>query len=90
MVYVSGDGTILDTPPWNLKRVGKVFTGIIFMIIMFFRTMLNPNLNKYGSDYTRDYRPGSGPPRPPMRRLGRPNTGDTINVPFGGCSSCSR
>ncbi|KOX71871.1 hypothetical protein WN51_03016 [Melipona quadrifasciata] len=37
-----------------------------------------------------DYRPGSGPPRPPTRRLGRPNTGDTINIPFGGCSSCAR
>ncbi|KOC67453.1 hypothetical protein WH47_11632 [Habropoda laboriosa] len=29
------------------------------------------------------------PPRPPTRRLGRPNTGDTVNIPFGGCRSCA-
>lgn len=60
------------------------------MIIMFFKTLINPNMNKYGSEYTRDYRPGSGPPRPPTRRLGRPNTGHTVDIPFGGCSSCAR
>ena len=25
-----------------------------------FKTLINPNMNKYGSEYTRDYRPGSG------------------------------
>lgn len=30
------------------------------------------------------------PPRPPTRRLGRPNTGNIIDIPFGGCRSCTR
>ncbi|XP_015434524.1 PREDICTED: selenoprotein K-like [Dufourea novaeangliae] len=88
MAYISG-GEVLDSTPWNLKRIFGIFTGIIYMIIMFFKTMINPDMNKYGSGYTRDYRPGSGPPRPPTRRLGRPNTGDNMNIPFGGCSSCA-
>lgn len=25
-----------------------------------FKTLINPNMNKYGSEYTTDYRPGSG------------------------------
>ncbi|KAK1121131.1 hypothetical protein K0M31_010444 [Melipona bicolor] len=89
MVYVSNDGNVLYNTPLYLKAF-RFFTGIIFMVIMFFKTLINPNMNKYGNEYTRDYRPGSGPPRPPTRRLGRPNTGDTINIPFGGCSSCAR
>lgn len=89
MVYISNDGNVLESTPWSLKRVYQFFTGIIYMVIMFFRTLVNPDMNKHGSEYTRDYRPGSGPPRPPMRRLGRPNTGNTVDVPFG-CKSCAR
>lgn len=30
------------------------------------------------------------PPRPPTRRMGRPNTGNNVDVPFfGGCRSCA-
>lgn len=25
-----------------------------------FKTLINPNMNKYGNEYTRDYRPGFG------------------------------
>ncbi|XP_034175759.2 selenoprotein K isoform X1 [Osmia lignaria lignaria] len=89
MVYISDDGKVLDTTPLHLK-VFRFFTGIIYMVVMFFRTLINPDMNKHGSEYTRDYRPGSGPPRPPTRRLGRPNTGNTIDAPFGGCRSCAR
>ncbi|XP_006624542.1 selenoprotein K-like [Apis dorsata] len=89
MVYVLNDGSVLCSTPLYLK-VFRFFTGIIFMIIMFFKTLINPNMNKYGNEYTRDYRPGFGPPRPPTRRLGRPNTGNIIDIPFGGCRSCTR
>ncbi|XP_076248471.1 selenoprotein K [Calliopsis andreniformis] len=89
MVYISDDGSVLNDTPWSLKRVFGFFTGIIYMIIMFFKTLVNPDMNKHGSGYTRDYRPGFGPPRPPTRRLGRPNMGDTMHIPFGGCRSCA-
>ncbi|XP_043264192.1 selenoprotein K [Colletes gigas] len=89
MVYISNDGNVLESAPWSLKRLYNIFIGIIYMIIMFFMTMINPDMNKYGSDYARDYRPGFKPPRPPTRRLGRPNIGNTVDIPFGGCRSCA-
>ncbi|CAK9797249.1 Selenoprotein K [Anthophora quadrimaculata] len=88
MVYISNEGSILESTPLHLK-VFRFFTGIIYMVFMFFKTLVNPDMNKHGKDYTRDYRPGSGPPRPPTRRLGRLNTGETVNIPFGGCRSCA-
>ncbi|XP_076645538.1 selenoprotein K [Halictus rubicundus] len=88
MVYVSKDGEVLQSTPM-LKKVLSFFTGIIYMVILFFKTMVNPDLNKYGSDYSRNYRPGSGPQPPSSRRLGRPNTGGSMPIPFGGCRSCA-
>ncbi|XP_017763778.1 PREDICTED: selenoprotein K-like [Eufriesea mexicana] len=87
MVYVSSAGNVLGDTPLYLK-VYRFFTHVILMVIVFFKTLINPDMNKYGSEYTRDYRPGSGPPRPPTRRIGRPNTGHTIDIPIGGCRSC--
>ncbi|XP_024890065.1 selenoprotein K-like [Temnothorax curvispinosus] len=90
MVYVTDDGNVVKSTPWGLKRILGFFTGIIYMIIMFFQTLFNPGMNSLGSRYSRDYHPGSGP-RPPTRRLGRPNTGNNVDIPFfGGCSSCAR
>ncbi|XP_029179176.1 selenoprotein K-like [Nylanderia fulva] len=90
MVYVTGDGNLVNSVPWGLRRVFGFFTGIIYMIMMFFQTLISPGTNRGEGQYTRDYRPGSGP-RPPPRRLGRPNTGNNVDVPFfGGCSSCTR
>lgn len=90
MVYVTDDGSVVKSTPWGLRRVFGLFTGVIYMVIMFFQTLVNPGTNRADSQYTRDYRPGSGPP-PPPRRLGRPNTGNNVDVPFfGGCSSCAR
>ncbi|XP_011053024.1 PREDICTED: selenoprotein K-like [Acromyrmex echinatior] len=90
MVYVTDDGDVVKSAPWGLRRIFGFFTGVIYMIIMFFQTLINPGMNRSGNQYSRDYRPGSGP-RPPMRRLGRPNTGNNVDIPFfGGCSSCAR
>ncbi|KAH0947802.1 hypothetical protein HN011_007395 [Eciton burchellii] len=91
MVYVTRDGNVVKSIPWGLRRIFGLFTGLIYMIVMFFQTLFNPNMNRAGSQHTRNYRPGSGPPYPPTRRLGRPNTGHNVDIPFfGGCSSCSR
>nr|XP_031826571.1 selenoprotein K-like [Nomia melanderi] len=87
MVYISNDGQVLDSTPWSLKRLFGFFSGIIYMIVMFFKTMINPNTSSYGSSHTRDFRPGSGPPYQPMRRL-RPDARVNVDIPFGGCSSC--
>ncbi|XP_078043340.1 selenoprotein K [Augochlora pura] len=88
MVYVSKDGQVLQTIPLT-KKIFGFFTGIFYMFVLFFQTMVNPDMNKYGNDYSRNYRPGAGP-QPPSRRLGRPNMRDNVNIPFGGCSSCAR
>ncbi|KAG7211452.1 hypothetical protein KM043_010735 [Ampulex compressa] len=88
MVYITNDGNVLQTEPWGLKRIFGIFSGVIYMVVMFFRTLVNPSMSGRANDNSRDFRPGSGPPRPP-RRLGRPNTGPTVNIPFGGCRSCA-
>lgn len=89
MVYVTDDGDVVKSTPWGLKRVFTFFTGVIYMIIMFFQTLINPGMNGSGSQ-SRDYHSGSRPQGPP-RRLGRPNTGNNVDIPFfGGCSSCAR
>ncbi|XP_012233557.1 selenoprotein K [Linepithema humile] len=91
MVYVTGDGNVVNSTPWGLRRVFGLFTGAFYMIIMFFQTLISPGTNRVEGQNSRgDFRPGSGP-RPPPRRLGRPNTGNNVDIPFfGGCSSCAR
>ncbi|XP_032683270.1 selenoprotein K-like [Odontomachus brunneus] len=90
MVYVTDDGSVVNSIPWSLRRIFGLFTGVIYMFIMFFQTLINPDMNRAGNHSTRDFRPGSGP-RPSNRRLGRPNTGNNVDIPFfGGCSSCAR
>ncbi|XP_017787778.1 PREDICTED: uncharacterized protein LOC108570428 [Habropoda laboriosa] len=79
MAYISNDGCVMHNTPLHLK-VFRFFMGIVYMIIMFFKTLVNPD--QYYVCICR-------PPRPPTRRLGRPNTGDTVNIPFGGCRSCA-
>jgi len=91
MAYVTSDGDVVKSTPWGLRRVFGFFTGIIYMTVMFFQTLVNPGMNRSGSQNTRDYRLGSGP-NLSTRRLGRPrNTGNNVDIPFfGGCSSCTR
>ncbi|XP_011639389.1 selenoprotein K-like [Pogonomyrmex barbatus] len=90
MVYITNDGDVMKSTPWGLKRVFAFFTGIIYMVIMFFQTLVNIGTNRSRNQYSRDYYPGSGS-RPSTRRLGRPNTGNNVDIPFfGGCSSCTK
>ncbi|XP_023720684.1 selenoprotein K-like [Cryptotermes secundus] len=85
MVHISSSGTVQDRPPWSLSRLIALFWSFLNFIFMFFKTLVNPDLNRYGDRYTRDYRPGPGPPRPPTRRMGRFGSG-SIND----SSTCSR
>ncbi|XP_011315120.1 selenoprotein K [Fopius arisanus] len=90
MAYVSGDGTIRETQPWSITRIFGFFSGIFWAVGMFFNTLISPNTTKYGTGYTRNYRPGSGgsgPPPPPSKKFGGINTKGSMNMP-GGCSSC--
>ncbi|XP_034946879.1 selenoprotein K [Chelonus insularis] len=89
MTYISGDGCLLQNEPWSIRKVFGFFTNLIFGIVMFFYTLINPGTTKYGNGYTRNYRPGSGPPRPPSKKLGRLDLKPSMNMP-GGCSSCAR
>ncbi|KDR20443.1 selenoprotein K-like [Zootermopsis nevadensis] len=84
MVYVSSSGTIQDKSPWSISRLIALLWGFLNFIVMFFKTLINPDMNRHGDRYTRDYRPGPGPPRPPQRRMGGFGSG-SINS----CASCS-
>ncbi|XP_025107123.1 selenoprotein K-like [Pomacea canaliculata] len=74
MVYVSGGQILNSKSRWRLSFIPDIFWGIINFIVLFFQTMINPNMSKRGSAYTSDYRPpGSGPGGPPggpRRRMG--------------------
>nr|CAD7434370.1 unnamed protein product [Timema monikensis] len=50
------DGTIHQgSTPWR-AWILKLFWGVINFIIMFFKSLFNPELHKKGSRYTTDYR----------------------------------
>ncbi|KAL2726488.1 putative cytochrome P450 4aa1 isoform X1 [Vespula squamosa] len=89
MVYISSDGKIHDSVPWGLKKVINFFSDIIYLIIMFFKTLFGMDINKNDSKNSKDNRPGFGPPKPPSRKIARPrNIDHNVNIPIGGCSSC--
>ncbi|KAK7102402.1 selenoprotein K-like [Littorina saxatilis] len=74
MAYVSGGQVLESRSPWRLSFIPEFFWGIINFIVLFFKSMYNPDLNSRGGRYTSEYRPpGSGPggpPQPPRRRQG--------------------
>jgi len=72
MVYVSQGGTLQGQQGWSLSSIPDMFWGAINFIVLFFQTLVNPDLTKKGSGYTNNYsNPGRGPPPgPPRRRLG--------------------
>lgn len=49
-----------------------MFWGLINFVVLFFQTLINPDLTKRGTGYTSNYSaPGRGPPPgPPRRRMG--------------------
>ncbi|KAF4532422.1 hypothetical protein B566_EDAN003875 [Ephemera danica] len=85
MVYVSSGGTIGRRSPWNPSTWIEWFWTFINAIVLFFRSLVNPGLNRAGSQYTTDYRPpGGGPPKPPQRRMGGFGTISSLPCPPGG------
>ncbi|XP_041459405.1 selenoprotein K-like isoform X2 [Lytechinus variegatus] len=80
MPYLSQNGQVMDSrSPWRLSFIPEFFWGIVNFIVLFFRTMISPELTSRGSGYTTDYRqgltsnrrgPGGPPPPPPRRRMG--------------------
>lgn len=71
MVYVSQGNMMDNRSPWRLSIIPEMFWGLINFIVLFFRTLIYPNMTKYGDNYSYDYRSdGRGPPPPPRRRMG--------------------
>ncbi|KAF7988646.1 hypothetical protein HCN44_001219 [Aphidius gifuensis] len=87
MVYISNDGSLLPAAPW-INRFFGFFTSIFYGIGMFFNTLITPNTTKYGTGYTRNYRPGSGS-KPATKKFGGLNLKGSMSMP-GGCSSCAK
>jgi len=74
MVYVNSDGTVLNSRPWSFGAVIDMFWGFINIIVLFFKTLIQPDLTSKGEGHTTDYRStgGRGPPPNggPRRRFG--------------------
>ncbi|CAB3381996.1 selenoprotein K-like [Cloeon dipterum] len=86
MVYVSAGGTVGGgNSPLKWSTWVNWFWGFLNFIVLFFRTLVNPKLNKDNDgnkQYSRDYRPpGGGPPRPPTRRTGGFGTISSLPCP---------
>ncbi|KAL7633786.1 UNVERIFIED_CONTAM: hypothetical protein RMT77_015741 [Armadillidium vulgare] len=81
MVYITSDGKVSNNRQWGFSSISDFFWGILNFIFLFFQTLINPDLNRRGSNYeSSSYRPGPGgrgpPPPPPRRRMGRLFGGD--------------
>ncbi|XP_042218631.1 selenoprotein K-like isoform X2 [Homarus americanus] len=72
MPYISSGGNIGGQREWGLSTIPNLFWGFINFIVLFFQTLVNPDLTKRGNSYASDYSaPGRGPPPgPPRRRMG--------------------
>ncbi|XP_076305768.1 selenoprotein K-like [Tachypleus tridentatus] len=75
MVYISEQGVISESKSWwRLSSISDLFWNAVNFIVLFFRSLVQPDFNSKeskfynGTDYRRG--PGGGPPRPPGRRFG--------------------
>jgi len=61
----------MESRPWSWGSIVDMFWGVISFLSLFFRTLIDPNLNKKGDGHSTDYRntggrgapPGGGPRR---------------------------
>ncbi|XP_074861446.1 selenoprotein K isoform X2 [Carettochelys insculpta] len=79
MVYIS-NGQVLDTQsraPWSLSFITDFFWGIADFVVLFFQSIVQPDLRRRGctSSSNSRYDDGRGPPGFPRRRMGRINHG---------------
>ncbi|XP_028574904.1 selenoprotein K isoform X2 [Podarcis muralis] len=77
MVYIS-NGQVLDSrsrAPWSLSFITDFFWGIADFVVMFFQSIIHPDLTRrgYTSTSSSRYDDGRGPPGIPRRRMGRIN-----------------
>ena len=60
MVYINNDGRVLQSRPWSFGAVTDMFWGLINIIVLFFRTLINPDLTSKGDQHRTDYRSTGG------------------------------
>lgn len=85
MAYVKEDGSVVERRPFTI--LGFLW-GIWNFLNLLFWTLIDPNYNKHGDKYVRDFRPpGNGPPKPPTRKYGGfgPSGSGPPPPPMGGC-----
>ncbi|XP_049828096.1 selenoprotein K-like isoform X2 [Schistocerca gregaria] len=82
MVYIASDGSIQRAQPWSLSRVVSWFWGCVDFFVLFLKTLVSPDTNRRGPQYTTDYRRpgGPSPPPAPRRRLGGFGSGGTADL----------
>ncbi|PIK45314.1 putative selenoprotein K-like isoform X2 [Apostichopus japonicus] len=60
--------------PWRLSFIPDMFWGMVEFVILFFKTMVMPDLTSKGrgfdSSYQSSSKGGRPPPGPPRRRMG--------------------
>ena len=63
---------VQQSNPWGFGAFMDMFWGFINVIVLFFRTLINPDSTAKGDRYVTDYRStgGRGPPPAPRRRFG--------------------
>ncbi|KAK9406200.1 selenoprotein K [Crotalus adamanteus] len=84
MVYIS-NGQVLDNQsraPWSLSSITDFFWGIADFIVMFFQSIIHPDLRRgYTSSSSSRYDDGRGPPgfpRLPHQWLGADEEGKCL------------
>ncbi|XP_067933491.1 selenoprotein K-like [Watersipora subatra] len=91
MVYVSR-GQVCQSRPWSLETLHEMLWGFINFIVLFFRTMVTPDLTSKGRNTESTYRAGNsgrgprGPPPGPRKRMGGfgGGSGSPSPPPMGG------
>ena len=47
---------MLEAKPWGWGRLVDMFWGMVTFFSLFFKTLIDPSLNKKGEGYATDYR----------------------------------
>ncbi|XP_017779048.1 PREDICTED: glycine-rich selenoprotein-like [Nicrophorus vespilloides] len=89
MVYVSPDGTVHQSRPWNFGRLVDAFWGTLDFISMFFKSLFGLDRGRIsngrggGGGSGGSGGPGNGPPRGP-KKFGQIKTIQDCSMPGGG------
>ncbi|XP_067639568.1 glycine-rich selenoprotein-like isoform X2 [Eurosta solidaginis] len=57
MVYIE-NGRVLEFRPWSIERILEIFTGIWFVLVTFFKTLMTPFMSNDGVSGSSDRRRG--------------------------------